>query len=99
MLDIKINNHYVLYNYYLTLLTLKLKQITPKKTHRHICIVKFDNKALEDFELTKIFNHPEIIKTLPCNLQKKDNISTVTYKLGKTIRNKILNYKDVVNSI
>ena len=81
MLDIKINNHYVLCNYYLTLLTLKLKQITPKKTRKHICIVKFDNKALEAIELTKIFDHPDIIKTLPCNLQKKDNIPIVTYEI------------------
>ena len=31
-------------------------------------------------------------------LHKKDNISTVVYKIGSTIGNNILNYKDVVNS-
>ena len=33
------------------------------------------------------------------NSQKKGSIPTVTYKLDNTIRNNILNYKDVVNSI
>ena len=86
----------------MTLLTLKkthIKQITPKKTHKHICIVKFDNKALEAIQLPKIFNYPDIIKTLLHKLQKKDSIPTVTYKLRNTTRSNILNYKDVVNSI
>ena len=65
MFDIKINNHF--HNYVLDITdtkTYKIKQITPKKTHKHICIVKFDNKALEAIQLPKIFNYPDIIKTL-----------------------------------
>ena len=38
-------------------------------------------------------------KTMPCKLQKKDSILTVTYKLDNTVKNKIINYKDVINSI
>ena len=85
MLDIKINKHF--YKYILNIIdtkTYKFKQITPKKTHEHICIVKFDNKALEATRVLKIFNHPDI-KTLPYNLQKKGSIPTVTYKLGNTL--------------
>ena len=36
---------------------------------------------------------------MPCKLQKKDSILTVTYKLDNTVKNKIINYKDVINSI
>ena len=79
--------------------TYKFKQITPKTTEKHIWIVRFHNKALEAIRLPKIFNHPDIIKTLLYNLRGKDSIPIVTYKLGKTIRNNILNYKDAVNSI
>ena len=98
MLDIKINNHF--YNYILDIVdtnTYKLKQITPKKTHKRTCIIKFDNEVLAIIRLSKIFNLSDIIKTLPYNLQKKDSIIIVT--LGNTIRNNILNYKDVVNPI
>ena len=72
---------------YLTLLTLKLINLNKllQKKHEHICILKFDNKALEATRVLKIFNHPDIIKTLPYNLQKKGSIPTVTYKLGNTL--------------
>ena len=86
MLDIKITNHF--YNYVLNInntKTYKFKQITPKKTQKHICIVKFNNKALEAIQLPKIFNHPDIINTLSYNSQKKDSIPTATYRLGNTI--------------
>ena len=36
---------------------------------------------------------------LPCDLRDKYSITVVTYKLGGTIRNKILNYKETVNSM
>ena len=74
---------------YLTLLTLKLinlNKLHQKKTQKQICIVKFDSKVLEATQLPKIFNHPDIIKTLPCNLQNKDSIHTVTYNIGNSIR-------------
>ena len=62
-------------------------------------MTKFDNKFLEAIRLPKILNNPYITKTMPCNLEKKDSIPTVTYKLGNTVINKILNYKDAINSI
>ena len=71
MLDIKTN--YLFYNYVLDIIdtkTRKSKQITPKKTHKHICIINFDNKALEAIQLIRIFNYLDIVKTLSHNLQK-----------------------------
>ena len=99
MLGIKINNNF--YNYVFDIIDTKIykfEQIT-KKTHKYICIVKFDYKAVEAIQISIAFNHPDIIKMLPCNLQKKDAVPTVTHKQGDTIRNKILIYKDVVNSV
>ena len=51
MFKININNYF--HNYVLDATDTKIyksKQITPKKTHKHICIVKFDNKVLEVFD-------------------------------------------------
>ena len=42
---------------------------------------------------------PDIVDLLPQQLKEDNNRPTVTYKLGPSIRNKILNYKDTVNSI
>ena len=56
-------------------------------------------KSLETIQLPKTYNHSDIIKKLPFNLQKKNSVPTVTYKLANNIRNNILNYKDVVKSI
>ena len=100
MLHIKVNN--LFYIYILDIIdtkTYKFKQIASKKTHKHIWFVKFDNKTLEVIRLPKIFDHSDVIKTLTYNLQKKDSMTTVTYKVGNTIRKNILNYKDAVNSI
>ena len=100
ILHIKVNDHF--YIYVLDIIdtkTYKFKQIASKKTHKHIWFVELDNKALEVIRLPKIFDHSDIIKTLANNLQKKESMTTVTYKLGNTIRKNILKYKDVVNSV
>lgn len=79
-LDININNH--LYNYALdniNTICYKSKQISPKKTHKHIFITKFDHRALEVIRLSKVFNHSDIIKRLPYNLRQKESIHTITY--------------------
>ena len=70
-----------------------------KQTPKNVCVVNFNNKAMESIRLQKIFKDPNIIKLLPNTFQKEENIPTITYKLGKTIRNDILNYKEAVNSI
>ena len=77
----------------------KRKLTTKKSPPKHVCVVKFDNKALEAINLSKILHFPDVISALPSDLQSEDHIPVVTYKLGGTIRNKILNYKDTVESI
>ena len=73
----------------------EIKKIRPK----YICTVNFDNKAIEAIRLSQIFNHPNTVNKLPPDMQTKDDIPMVTFKLNNTIRNKILNYKETVNSI
>ena len=34
----------------------KTTEITPKKTYKHLLIIKFDSKSLEVIPLSKIFN-------------------------------------------
>ena len=46
-----------------------------------------------------VFSFLACIASLPTDLQTKENIPVVTYELGQPIRNKILNYKETVNSI
>ena len=77
----------------------KPKQVPTKKIPKHICTVSFDNKGLEAIRLAKILHDPEVVLKLPVEMQNNDDIPVVTYRLAGTIRNKILNYKDTVNSI
>ena len=80
-------------------MTLKIIGLTKlHKRKQKFFIFKFDNKASQAIQLPTYFNHIEVIKGLPYNLQYKEIISTATYKLGTTIRN-ILNDIDVVNSV
>ena len=91
--------------YYLYILDIIDTKIFKPKAHpnkaapKHICTVNFDNKGVETIKLPKILNDPEVVSKLPGDMQDKENIPVVTYRLGGTIRNKILNYKDAVNSI
>ena len=71
-----------------------VKKIPPK----YICTVNFENKAIENIKLSKILHDKDIIKTLPNILQDEVNVPLVTYKLDKTIRNKILNYNEVIKT-
>ena len=77
----------------------KPKIFTRKTAPKHICTVTFDNKGVEAIRLPKLLNDPEVTSKLPADMQNKENNPVVTYRLGGTIRNKILNYKDTVNSI
>ena len=78
--------------------------MTTSKSRRtapnNICSVYFVNKGIEFISLPSILNHPDITKLLPTeDLQTRENIPVVTYSLSNTIRNKIFNYKDTVESI
>ena len=71
------------------------KKLPPK----NICTVRFDNKGMEHIRLSKIINDKNIVKLLPEKIQEQSHIPVVTFKLCNTIRNKILNYKQTVESI
>ena len=85
---------------FLMLLTLTFINLTNLHRRKHINIFAlFDSKSLEAIRLQEIINEPNIRKSLPYDLQEKKSIPTVIYKLGYTVRNLVLNYKDAVNSI
>ena len=77
----------------------KSKPKIDKKIPKYRCSVKFDNKIVELVRLSKIIRHPDVVASLPLDLQVKDNIPVVTYTLCEPIRNKILNYQETVDSI
>ena len=54
---------------------------------------------MEFIRLSSIVNLSETVSHLPEQFQCKENVPVVTYKLGGTIRNKILNYKQIIASI
>ena len=57
------------------------------------------SKQSKYIKLSEILNKPDVIAQLPRELQCKEKRPVITYKLTNTIRNKISNYKDTVNSI
>ena len=77
----------------------KTKKKNIREPPKNICTVEFQNKGLEFIRLSSIINHPGNLSYLPVQLQSKENAPVVTYKLGGTIRNKILNYKETIESI
>ena len=82
-----------------TFLTKVYKKPEPKKKPpKHILPIFFDNKGLEHIKLSSILHEDDVVDLLPKPLQK-DEVSSVVYSLGSTIRNKIFNYKETVNSI
>ena len=90
------------YLYILDIIDTKLYQpssLSKKHIPKHICNVRFDNKALESIRLPAILNLPEVVSKLPSDMREKEEIPVVTYSLTNTIRNKILNYKETVESI
>jgi len=81
--------------------TLLLKNVAPqKKVHReNPCIIHFCNKGFNKLGLSKIFRNTDVVASLPTELQEEFKVPFPTYKLDAPIRNKILNYKEAVNSI
>ena len=82
------------YIYMLDIIDSKLyrpKTSNKKNPPKNICIINFQNKAIEYIKLSKILNKPEVIAQLPRELQNKENRLMITYNLPYTIRNKILN--------
>ena len=57
--------------------------------------VDFVNKGLDLIKISSILHDQDVIDSLPDNL-KTDEVPSVVYRLTKTIRNKIFNYKQTV---
>ena len=90
------------YEYILDIINTKLykeQKINVKNRSKNGCVVYYDNKGLDDINLSNIFNASEVIEALPDQLSTPDNIPAVTYKLSTPIRDKIFNYKQTVESI
>ena len=58
----------------------------------------FHSKGFDYINLSSIL-HLDIVKNLFPDKLKIDEPPSVVYSLGKTIRNKILNYKETVSSV
>ena len=69
----------------------KFKQITPKKAHNLFAKLSLTLKPQKLFDIQKSL----IILTLLKHCPNKDSIPYVTYKLGNTLGNNILNYKQI----
>ena len=98
-IDLRKSQYYCSYLTLLILNSINLNKQNWKEILRYTITVKFGNKAVELIRLPQIFNLSEVVFQLLDKLKSNDNNPTVTYQLGKTIRNKILNYKEAVNSI
>ena len=82
--------------------TLLWKDVTPpnpKAHHDNPCIIHFVNKGFNRLGLSKIFRLPDVVSSLPPELQGEHEIPFPTYKLDPPIRNHILNYKEAINSV
>ena len=54
---------------------------------------------MKDINVSRIFQIKDVIDSLPFNVQDHESISVTTYKLTATIRNKVFNYKQTVESL
>ena len=63
------------------------------------CVIKFSNKGFNKLGLSKIFKMEDVLSLLPEKMKKEEFIPYPTFKLDLPIRNKILNYKEVVKSL
>ena len=85
------------YLFVLDIIDTKIYKIPPKQLPKvipkNISVVFFTNKGMDDINLSKIFQNPEITSSLPETLQNSENLPCVTYKLSELIRSKILTTK------
>lgn len=52
-----------------------------------------ENKAVQLIKTSKMFNHLDVVETLTCDIQHKENIPVETYQLSYTVRNKLVRKK------
>ena len=98
--DVKMEPYFL---YILDIIDTKLYKRNFDKTKKHppkyTCLVEFHNKGIEAIKLAAILKQPDVINLLPSEMRDVDNIPMVTYKLSRTVRNEIFNYKKTVNDI
>ena len=70
-----------------------------KKAPENLCVVQFSSKDIEYISLPSIFRNSEVIELMPEDLRDREKVPVVTYKLGKTIRNWIFNFKETIASL
>jgi len=93
-----------LYLYILDIIDTKfLSKISPTSTTKispkNVCVIHFVNKGINLLHLSSIFKENSVVNHLPEILKTEENLPKVTTSLSPSIRNKVLNYKDVVSSI
>lgn len=64
-----------------------------------MCTLSFVNKGMEDITVSKIFQMKDVIDSFLFNLQDHEHMPVTTCKLTAIVRNKVLNYKQTVESI
>ena len=75
----------------------RLKTSNKKPLPKTYVLSIFKRKLLSTSNSRKHLTKPDVIAQLPEELQNKFNRPVITYKLTNTIRNNILNYKDIVS--
>ena len=66
---------------------------------QNVCVINFENKSFDKIHIYSIFRYEDVISQLAELFPTDGNISVLTMKLTKTIRNKILNHRDTVQVI
>ena len=64
-----------------------------------MCALNFVDTAMEDINVSKIFQIKDAINYLPFNFQDHRKILPITYKLTATTSKNVLNNKQTVESI
>ena len=72
-------------------------QPSKKSPPSNCCHIKFNNKALDFINIHKIMRDKDTVDSLPRDL--RNDIPTVIYQLTDSIRSKLFNYKDFVQTL
>ena len=74
------------------------REYIPKKKNNHYMVVRFDNKLIENVNLSHILHLPNTKNLFPC--QSVDMATpNITYSYTDTIRSRIVNYKQTIGDI
>ena len=74
------------------------REYTPKRKNNNYIVVHFDNKMIENVNLSRILNLPNVKNCFP---HRSVDMSTpnVTYSYTNTIRSQIVNYRQTIEEI